>query len=446
MNETVLEAPAEMWRSIEEDLLSTPQLERAGVGFAGVVREEAATKLLLRDWAPVPEQEYLVQLAHHLEVSPVFWARAAKRCRSSGEAVVIMHSHPGDPGRPNFSPSDDAGEERLIPKIRARAEVLVGAVVVSLGGSSARLRDGSGPRPMVARTVGADPGSTSDAPVEETFDRQVRALGREGHAVLRGLRVGVVGAGGLGAHVVQQLVHLGIGRVVVVDPDRVSASNLSRLVGATRSDVWLRRKKTKVAARLARRIGRFTKVTQVSGSVVTREAAEHLRVCDVIFGCTDNELSRTVLNVLAFQYYTPVIDLGVELQLEGAMGGRVAWLSPGGACLWCMGVLDAERVRVEQLPPALRKDEEARGYIRGLDEPAPAVVSINGVVASLAVTELLARFTGFAGRSLRSSLLMYRIADGTVRRSSPAPRLDCPTCSPAGLLGAGDLAPPPWGV
>ena len=172
-----------------------------------------------------------------------------------------------------------------------------------------------------------------------------------------------------------------------------------------------------------------------------RVATRRLLGCDPVFGCTDNQLSRAVLNAMAFQFYPPVIDLGVELQ-AAAMGGRVAWLAPGGACLWCMGVLDPEAVRVKQLPPALRRYEEARGYILGHDEPAPAVVSINGVIASLGVTEMLARLTGFAGAAARSSLLLYRLADGVVRRTSPRPGPARQTCSAAGIFGAGDLAPP----
>ncbi|HUC36465.1 MAG TPA: ThiF family adenylyltransferase [Acidimicrobiales bacterium] len=444
MNDAILHVPDELWRSIEADLLSTPDLERAAVGFAGVRRNGSAIRLLLRDWAPVPSDEYLVQLGHHLEVSPVFWARAAKRCRSDGEAVVIMHSHPRDSQRPRFSPSDDAGEAQLVPKIRARAEVPIGAVVVSPGGSTARFTENGNARPMALSVVGAVGHQTEEISVDAAFDRQVLALGRDGQRLIRGLRVGVVGAGGLGSHVVQQLVHLGAGHIVVVDPDRVTVTNLSRLVGASRLDVMLRRKKTRLVRRLARRTGRMTAITEISESVETREAAESLLRCDVVFGCTDNQVSRTILNVIAFQYYTPVMDLGVELQTTGAMGGRVTWLAPGGACLWCMGVLDAERVRVEQLTPELRADEEARGYIQGLDEPAPAVVSINGVVASLAVTEMLARFTGFAGRDSRSTLLLYRLVDGVVRRTSPSGRAGCPTCSKSGLLGAGDLAIPPW--
>jgi molybdopterin/thiamine biosynthesis adenylyltransferase len=180
--------------------------------------------------------------------------------------------------------------------------------------------------------------------------------------------------------------------------------------------------------------------------VTCKSGAVPLLSCDVVIGCTDNHWSRTVLNAIAFQYYVPVLDLGVELQAEGAVGGRVTWLAPGSACLWCLGILDPERVRVEQLPRTILQEEQTRGYIQGFDVPAPAVVSINGVVASLAVTEVLARWTGFAGPAPRAALLLYRIADGVVRRASPSPRPGCPTCSSAGLLGAGDLDKLPWRV
>jgi hypothetical protein len=126
------------------------------------------------------------------------------------------------------------------------------------------------------------------------------------------------------------------------------------------------------------------------------------------------------------------------------MGGRVSWLAPGSACLWCAGILDPDRVRAEQLPPELAEAERGRGYITGIDEPAPAVVSINGVIASVAVTELLARWTGFAGSSSRADLLLYRLGDGSLRRISPQRSAECPTCGRDGLAGAGDLAAPPW--
>jgi molybdopterin/thiamine biosynthesis adenylyltransferase len=443
---SVLQAPDALWQAIRDDLLSTPHVERAAVGFAGIFRDRSSGRLLLRDWTPVPPDEYQAQLAYHLEVSPTFWARHAKRARQSGEALIVFHSHPGDEGIPWFSPSDDGGEAKLIPKIQSRARVPVAAIVVSPGGHRARLTEPERRRRPLDVHLTGRPGTPppSSAVVADRFDRQLRVLGREGHGALRSLVVGVVGVGGLGSHVVQQLVHLGVGRVLVMDHDRVASSNLSRLVGASRFDALLHRSKTRVATRLARRVGGPTKVDEVPASVTDEGAARRLLGCDVIIGCTDNQWSRTVLNAIAYQYYVPVLDLGVELQTSGAMGGRVTWLAPGVPCLWCQQILNGERVRAEQLPPSARADELARGYLQGLDEPAPAVVSINGVVASLAVTELLARITGFAGPGPRPSTLMYRLADGAVRRIAALADPGCPTCGTEGQLGLGDLGMPPW--
>ena len=74
--------PRPLWNDIRTDLLGTPELERAAIGYAGQANVGARSRMLLRDWMPVPADEYLVQLGNHLEVSPAFWARAAKRARA----------------------------------------------------------------------------------------------------------------------------------------------------------------------------------------------------------------------------------------------------------------------------------------------------------------------------------------------------------------------------
>ncbi len=440
-----LDAPEWLWQAIRDDLLSTSPLERAGIGFAGISWQPSGRRLLLRDWAPVPADQYLAQRVDYLQVSPAFWARHAKRAEATGEALVIMHSHPGGTGIPDFSLADDRGEAQLILKIRARAPVPVAAVVLSPGGEQARItRPADASEQMTVRLIGRRQDVAAGHPRSQRFDRQLRAFGEQGQATLARLAVGVAGAGGLGSHVIQQLVHLGIGRIMVVDPDRVTPSNLSRLVGASRLDATLRRPKTSVARRLSRRVGGPSRVTGLRRSVTDEEPARRLLDCDLIIGCTDNQWSRTVLNTLAYQYYVPVLDLGVELQAAGAMGGRVTWLAPGSACLWCLKILDPQRVRAEQLPRQVAEEEASRGYIQSLDEPAPAVVSINGAIASIAVTEVLARATAFAGPGPRASQLMYRLSDGVVRRTFARPGQACPTCSVSGQLGLADLGAAPW--
>src|SRR5260370_36729390 len=70
------------------------------------------------------------------------------------------------------------------------------------------------------------------ANVDPRHDRLVRGFGATALARLRSASVGVVGNGGGGSHVIQQLAYLGIGNFVLVDGDRAEGSNLNRLVGA----------------------------------------------------------------------------------------------------------------------------------------------------------------------------------------------------------------------
>jgi molybdopterin/thiamine biosynthesis adenylyltransferase len=440
-------APDLVWQPLRRHLLAGDGLERAAIGFCGIVKSRQAS-LLLRDWTPVRPDEYLVQLPYHLEVSPTFWARAAKRARTTGEALVIAHSHPGSRGVATFSPTDDAGELLLVPKLQARADVPIASLVVNSEGASGRIHKG-GPAESVAleilteRLKPASPGWS--VTVDDRFERQVRLIGQDGQHLLRSLRVAIAGVGGLGSHVAQQLLHLGVGQITAIDPDLIDPTNLSRVIGVRSLDVHREIPKVEIAARLARSIGTPTQVSTIKGDITEESVARIAAGHDLIVGCTDNQWSRSVLNSLAYQYLIPVLDLGVELQSTGAMGGRLTWLLPGEACLWCRGVLDPDRVRIEQLPQGLRQVEHERGYVSDVDIKQPAVVSINGVIASLATTEILAYATGFIG-SDRPVMLVYRLQDGTVRRVAGTRRPKCPTCSEAGTFAAGDLADPPWRV
>ena len=160
---------------------------------------------------------------------------------------------------------------------------------------------------------------------------------------------------------------------------------------------------------------------------------------DLIIGCTDTAWSRLVLNALAFAYSIRVVDIGVELQAEGSMGACVTIAGPDAGCLWCTGVIDERRLRAEQSPPALREAHRALGYVPDLNAPEPSVVSINGVVASMAVTEVLHRLVHFrpAGATPPTTLV-YRPADGTVRRVA-AQSGRCSYCSGSNA-GACDAA------
>ena len=236
-------------------------------------------------------------------------------------------------------------------------------------------------------------------------------------------------------HVVaSQLAHLGVGDMLLVDPDKVEETNLNRLVGSTPADVG--RSKVEVAARHIQAISPGTKVKGVAGDVVDDHVAKELLGVDFIFACTDSHASRAVLNQLAYQYLIPCIDMGVGIHVNvdaiRFIAGRVQMLSAGLPCLICTDKLDFEQVRREMLTEEQRKADQ---YIQGAAVPQPAVISLNSSMSSAAVTMFLA---SVAGVPSAARMLSYDGKLGTMRAAAMDPRPGCIACSEEGGLGLGD--------
>lgn len=198
-------------------------------------------------------------------------------------------------------------------------------------------------------------------------------LGPTSAHTLENCSIGVVGLGGGGSHIVQQLAHVGVGNFVIVDPDIVEETNLNRLVGATHEDVRLSTLKTHVARRVIRGVNPRANVSTIANP--WQEAAESLRECDVIFGCLDTFRARSELETMARRYLIPYIDIGMDVhQLADhfAIGGQVILSMPGRPCLRCVGYLNDDLLR-----------EEAQRY--GAAGGRPQVIWPNGLLASLAV-------------------------------------------------------------
>src|SRR3990170_1113048 len=73
----------------------------------------------------------------------------------------------------------------------------------------------------------------------ERYDRQIMIgeLGPEGQGKLKGSRVVIAGAGGLGSPVAIYLTAAGIGRIRVIDHDEVALSNLNRQILHSEEDI-----------------------------------------------------------------------------------------------------------------------------------------------------------------------------------------------------------------
>lgn len=382
---------------------------------------------------------------------------AVKRAESTGLTVGIVHSHIHGPAA--FSKTDDNGESGLCELLSHRSGQqahLLSVVMSNTDGISARIW--TTPRrvskferiSIVGKRFQIFDGKTSQRK-SPALNRQALAFGEALNQLLARLRVTVVGCGGTGSAVAMLLARLGVGTINLVDPDTVEKSNLNRLHGATLSDAINERHKVKVVGKAIRAIGLGTTVNLYPISVTNPKCRDALKGSDVIFGCTDDNVGRLMLNRFAYFYLIPVIDMGLAIELSKkfpptiqALDGRVTVLEPGTTCLLCRGVIDDERARAEFLKSVNRKEyarQKAEAYVIGEGNPAPSVVTFTTEVATMAVTELLQRFTGFRGdkgSTDQRTRLFHRAQD---IRPGDIPRDDCPICHETFYWGRGDVEP-----
>jgi molybdopterin/thiamine biosynthesis adenylyltransferase/proteasome lid subunit RPN8/RPN11 len=428
------------YSSLFSRLTAGPFEECAVVLTRQVVRDDGLVRLLAAEVIVAQAPDYLLKTEFAAELAPKFVAMVTKTAKASGLGIVFVHSHPGRTA-PRFSEADDQGEKRLSAFLSLRHPgVTHGAMVVSLGGMSARKLGTAEYFRVIAlgetRDVLFDPEVESPVALDR-FDRQVRAFGATGQAALSRLRVGIVGLGGTGSLIVQQLAHLGVEDFLLIDPDILEYSNLNRVAFASKADVGM--SKVSLARNHISRINSTARVATLTEDITRVPTAKALTNVDVIFGCTDSHGSRAVIQQLAYQFMIPCIDMGTVIVARKEqvthVTGRVQLLAPGLACFTCGQLLDSEQVRRDMLSEFERQMDP---YIIGDREPAPAVISINSSIASIAVTMLLSLV---AGVPMRGRHVLYNAVQSTLRTVLVKPDPSCFVCSTAGALGQGNLWP-----
>lgn len=205
---------------------------------------------------------------------------------------------------------------------------------------------------------------------------------------------------GTGSPVIEQLVRLGIGKLVLVDPDKVELKNLNRILNTKRIDANNQRFKVDVLKEAINNFDLGTQVEVYSDNIYDnitclRELAE----CDILVGTVDSVDGRDLINRISTYYIIPYFDLGIKLEADGHGGilkivGTVHYIQPGKSSLISRGLYDSEdlkaaglyRMRPDQFPELVKNS-----YIKNINVNRPAVISVNMMIASYAVNEFLNR-------------------------------------------------------
>ena len=239
------------------------------------------------------------------------------------------------------------------------------------------------------------------------LDRQ-SFLGVDSDQVLAGIKVGIVGLGGGGSHIAQQLAHVGIGSFVLIDPDIIEDTNLNRLVGGTWADVEAETVKVEIAKRLIKGVRPTADVNAIKAEWQT--VSDELKLCDVIIGGLDSVRAKDELDAFCRRFLIHYIDQGMDVHGDAGhhlISGQVILSSPGRPCLRCFGIVTDDALQ-----------EEGRNY--GAAGGKPQVVWPNGVLASTAVGLVMQLVTPGFETPVDSAYLEY---DGNTGAIGPSYRV-----------------------
>jgi len=402
----------------------------------------------------LPEpSEYISHSFASVRLRRELLAEVLKECSRLGLSLIDIHSHPFASNHVAFSGIDEADEKE---KSKWFANHLphcyYGSIVMGLESHLARIRSADGQmieaelqiRPLDVPLFGKRSSSTSptSAMPSPVFDRHVRAFGADGQRRIASAHFGIVGVGGLGAGLAIGLARLGARRFTLIDPDNAEVHNLNRLAGMTAADAKLRPRKVDLVARQLLAIDPRIKCRLIAESVLQKSAWHSLLLTDLIVTATDNHASRMLLNALSQQYLLPQVSIGALIdtkdgRIEGGYG-HVIVLLPGHRrpCLLCSRVVNPTEAYYEGAPDEHRREAAKRGYIANVDEPAPAVVHLNGVLINMALVEIHNLFCGFKEPARYLIYSMFEQEICVVDEGED----QCATCSPGGgCFGRGDL-------
>ncbi len=220
----------------------------------------------------------------------------------------------------------------------------------------------------------------------------LRDIGGPGQQKLKATRVLAIGAGGLGAPLIQYLAAAGVGEIGIVDDDVVSLSNLQRQVLYASED--LGKPKAVCAADAVRRLNPHVKATPIQLRIDSANAQEILANWDIVADGSDNFATRYAVSDACFYARRPLVSAAI-----GTFDGSLTTLrpfesSPSGTpnptyrCLF-----------PEPPPPGTVPTCEEAGVIGALP----------GVLGALMAHEVIREIVGY-GEGLVGRLLLVDLA------------------------------------
>jgi len=421
--------------------------------LCGLSKTDEEIRLLVRDVITVQEQHIVENNNKQIHYTYESYLPIIKKAVNANECFVLVHSHPND--CIGYSKIDDIEEKKLLKYAYQRIK---NGIHGSLVFNNEKLFEGRIYNPVnddyepitKIRVIGETykflkshkfPYNINDLNI---FNRNVLAFGEDLQKILSELHVGIVGCGGTGSAVIEQLCRMGIGELTLVDFDNFEDSNITRMHGSSIKDVNI--PKVKVMEQMIKNIGLNTKVNAINERVTNINGILKLRNCDLIFSCIDNtHFARALLSLLSLYYYIPIIDTGIKFDCRDneliEIYGRIDVITPNVSCLYCRGQIDGEICASEVMNGEEYRQLLEEGYAKVIENDKVQTISYNTLIASYAVCDMIQLLTNFKGENKYHTIYRFianKVSDGGI--SGEIKKNDC-MCNDKEICGKGDIKP-----
>lgn len=427
--EITLTLTENLHKEIKHHLFPGDAKESVAIIICGRRAGKNMHRLLAREIHPVPTEAYIER--HPLRVTwKTDWLiPILEKAQKNHHAILKVHSHPG--GQAYFSEVDDLADKLLFPSIHGWIDddLPHGSAVLLPNGEligRAALVNGQF-QPINRITIVGNDLSYCDYSIDDTSTpdfalRTEQAFGKGTTSRLRKLSAAIIGCSGTGSIAVEQLARLGIGHLVLVDPDVIERKNLNRILNSTLTDADEGWNKAEMLSNAIKAMGLGTSVDVYKSNLYDSvNAIKAIAECDVVFGCMDSHEGRFLLNRIATYYLLPYFDVGVKLEADGEggvnfVGGAVHYIQPGLSTLLSRKAITMAQVEAEGLKrtnPELYEENKKDKYIDGVNEESPAVISVNMLLAAFMVNEFIARIHPYrACPNKQFALIRYILTEG----------------------------------
>jgi adenylyltransferase/sulfurtransferase len=232
-------------------------------------------------------------------------------------------------------------------------------------------------------------------------------IGVEGQARIRAATMLVLGAGGLGSPAAFYLASAGVGKIILVDGDKVDLTNLQRQILHTTERIG-RPKAVSGEATLAA-INPEVEVEPISARVGPEELDALIARVDVVLDCTDNFATRHAVNRACVRHKRPLVS-GAAIRFDGQLA-VFDLRAPDAPCYACL------------FPEGEGEDELCS--VMGVFAPVTGII---GTLQAAEALKLAAAEAGAVGASMSGRLLLFDALEATFRTVRLSRDPQCVVC------------------